>query len=253
MSVKSPSLGNRSSQLGPFSLFMGGRKLVALVGLIGCVAIPVRAGVWSEAPLVASPAAAADASSGISASKIYTHAVDWATDDGGAVVNGVTLGEGSAVGSNYTLTGTNFVFQNNPSNTFDSASGMFDLNDDFLFTGQQSPIQTLTLSGLTGGTPYIMTTYLSQGWNGAQQILSADDPGFTTLTTDRGEPGNPKMISYSYMLDPGDTDVVFTFDAVNDADGFHHYAFTNEVVPEPMGLGLLAMGAIGLVARRRRG
>lgn len=241
------------------------RKFVAFAGLLGCVGVPVHAGVWSTSPLVASPAAAADSSSGISASKIYTHAVDWGSDDGGAVINGVTLvsaprttGDGimaDVVGANFILSGTTHTFQNNPSNNYDPASGMNDMNDDFLFSGGAgvSPFQTLTLTGLTGGVPYIMSSYVSNGWNGAPQILSADDPGFSSVTYDRGDPAGPKVISYSYTLDPGDTDIVFTFDAANDADGFHHYGFTNErLVPEPAALGLLAAGTLGLLARRRR-
>lgn len=245
--------------------FTMGRKFVAFAGLFGCVAMPVQAGVWSEAPLVASPAAAADLSSGISTTKIYTHAVDWGSDDGGAVINGVTLvaaqrtaGDGvlaDLVGSNFTLSGTTHTFQNNPANNYDPASGMFDMNDDFLFSGGAgvSPFQTLTLTGLTGGVEYIMSSYVSNGWNGGIEILSADDPGFTSITTDRGDAAGPKVIRYRYMLDPGDTDIVFTFDAADDANGFHQYGFTNErLIPEPAALGLLAVGTFGLLARRRR-
>jgi fibronectin-binding autotransporter adhesin len=230
-------------------LFVSGLFVLAL-------AAATHGGTFAEQFLTASPAAAADLSSGISPSKTYTHLVDWGSDDGGAVVNGVTLiPDVGGAGSNFTLTGTNNIFQNNPSNNYDTTSGMFDLNDDFLFTGSIPPAQTLTLTGLTGGRTYIISHYLSNGWNGAQQVLDGDDDGFgfNTLTTDRGDASGPKVIRYTYTQAPGDTDFQMTFTAVNSVDGFHHYAFTNElVIPEPLSLGLLGAGALGLLSRRRR-
>lgn len=233
-----------------FARLLSVRNLIALATFVG--AVSAQAGTWTEQSLVLTPASAADASTGIDPSLVYTHAVDFASDDGGAVINGVTLTAGGATGPNYTLTGAANTFQNNGSgqgNNLDPASGIFDVTEDFFFNGTPGPgVLTLTLTGLTGGTNYIASFYTA-GFTGAQQILSADDPGATSLTTDRGD---EKVISYSYTLGPGDTDIVFTFDAVNDTDFFHHYGFTNAVVPEPTSVALLTLGAIGLVALRRR-
>jgi hypothetical protein len=250
-SLPSASGDYRSDLMIEKKLFVSGLFALAL-------ASATHGGTFVEQFLTASPAAAADLSSGISASQTYTHLVDWGTNDGGAVVNGVTFPgtEGGVTGTNYTLTGTNNIFQDQTSNNYDPTSGMFDLTDDFLFTGSIPPAQTLTLTGLVGGRTYTISHYQSSGWNGAQQVLDGDDDGFgfNTLTTDRGDASGPKVIRYTYTQAPGDTDFQMTFTAVNAVDGFHHYAFTNELVgvPEPLSLGLVGVGALGLLSRRRR-
>jgi len=216
------------------------------------LASAAQAGVFSEQQLTLSPAAAADASTGLSTSKTYTHLVDLASDEGGALINGVTLAAGTETGANYSLTGTTMTFQNHSSaqgNDFDTTSGIYDLTEDFYFAGGGQ--QTLTLTGLTGGESYITSLYIG-GFAGAQQTLDADDDGvgFNTFQTDRGE---EKMIQYSYTLPAGDTDIAFTFLAVDGANGFHQYGFSNEVaVPEPTSAAVLALGGLGLFAARRR-
>jgi hypothetical protein len=228
-------------------LFNSGLLALALVS-------SARAGTWIEQFLTPSPAAAADASSGISPSKTYTHAIDWGSSDGGSVVNGVTLTASGPTGSNYTLTGASTVYPMPNGNAYDPASGMFDLTDDFIFGG--GALQTLTLTGLTPGRTYTISHYQSNGWNNAMQILDGDDDGlgFNTQTFDRGDATTPKVIRYTYTQAAGDSNFVMTFQAANNTDGMHHYAFTNELVgvPEPMSLGLLGVGALGLFSRRRR-
>ena len=207
---------------------------------------------------------ATDLGSGIDSSKIYTHAIDWGSDVNdpggpGADVNGVhfTAGAAGDVPSlNYSFFGTDNTFQDYASN-YEAGSGMFDLSDDFLFTGViGTGVQTLTLTGLIGGATYTISHYQSNGWQGALQILDGDDDGlgFNTGTYDRGDPSSARAIRYTYTQAPGDTDFVMTFDPDDDTNSFHHYAFTNELValPEPTAITLFGMAAFGLLARRRR-
>jgi hypothetical protein len=46
--------------------------------------------------------------------------------------------------------------------------------------------------------------------------------------------------------------VVFTSVPTNAGNTYHFYAFTNEAVPEPASLGVLALGGLTLLRRRRR-
>lgn len=226
------------------------KSAVAALGFVALAGALASAGTFSESPLVLTDAAAADASTGVSTSKIYTHLVDLASDDGGASINGVTFPAGLETGPDYALGGGTFTnFQGNGpgyGNDLPPASGIYDLTEDFYYGPD---VQTLTLTGLTGGQSYIASFYTA-GFAGAQVTLNADDDGtLNQFTTDRGD---EKVIRYAYTQAAGDTNIVFTFDSVDNSNGFHHYGFSNEVVPEPAAISLLGIGALGLLARRRR-
>jgi hypothetical protein len=74
-----------------------------------------------------------------------------------------------------------------------------------------------------------------------------------SILFDQNFPGdrNPSVLRYTFTAT--DAEITFTFDPVNNADTFHQYGFTNEVVvPEPGMVAVVALGAaLGLVARRR--
>lgn len=59
--------------------------------------------------------------------------------------------------------------------------------------------------------------------------------------------GNPNVLRYTFRT--GGPAITYTFTPAT-VNTFHLHGFSNEVVPEPSGLGLLAIG--GLLALRRR-
>ena len=238
------------------------RQVFALgIGLLAWAGGAAYAGTFGSDPF--NPAD--DTTTSVSTSKVYTHAFDVNSNDGGAVINGVTFdaggvaagpysGTGGAPGSgggSYTLANAATDFQNNGNPSGAEPSGTLDLLEDFFFSGgggggDPAGVQTLTLTGLTPGANYV-TSFFVDGFNGASQIITASDDG-TSITTDRG---GDREITYSFVAPAGGS-IAYTFDAVNNTDAFHHYGFSNQLVPEPAALGLLVLGGLGLLARRRR-
>ena len=197
-----------------------------------------------------------DAASGVSPSISYTHLADFNSDDGGAVINGVTFPAATAAGANFNLARAGNTFQNHNSPAPDG-SGMDDLLDDFFFgAGGGPPItSSLTVSNLTPGVPYRLRMYVG-GFGGNTQDFSADDTLVPTVVPvvprNAGSDAIAGSLDYTYTLLPGDTDLTVTFDPTSDGDTFHWYGFSNEVVPEPASLGLLAGGALVALGGRRR-
>ena len=197
-----------------------------------------------------------DAASGVSPSITYTHLADLTSDDGGATINGVNFPAATATGANFTLNRAGSTFQNHNSPAPDG-SGMDDLLDDFFFGAAGGPPVTSSLSvtNLTPGVPYRLRLYVG-GFGGNTQDFSADDTPVPTVVPvvprNAGSDAVAASLDYTYTLLPGDTDLTITFDPTSDGDTFHWYGFSNEVVPEPASLGLLAAGVLVALGGRRR-
>jgi hypothetical protein len=126
------------------------------------------------------------------------------------------------------------------------------LNDFYWRNTFQAPAdQTLTLTGLTPGTPYV-TTFFNAGWEIGRVrtvTVSASDGGSITFDQNFAGYTRPNVLRYAFVA-PGDS-ITYTFRPADPQNGFHQYGFTNEVVPEPGGLALVG-AAVPLLTRRQR-
>jgi hypothetical protein len=217
-----------------------------------------------------------DASSGISTSNTYTHAVS----GGSAVtVNGVDFDvlTPEATPPNFSWD-TGELNKNSLAGNFGdwpdggSVTGpeIIELLRDFTYSSNganQPASQTFTLSGLTPGVMYDMRLYI-RPWDteGSGRpidftVTNGDEVDTTSGLQDRpgtvlgtGDELSAYYLSYAYTAQ---TDQLLLNTAVGsdlqDSGSFHLYGLTNQVVPEPgtallFGLGILLLGLVG---RRR--
>jgi hypothetical protein len=248
-------------------------KTAWLLALLCLTLAPVSAGVVSlSSPLTT------DASTGISTSNTYTHAISGGSAATVNSVNFAALSPGVIpAGFNWTSTGSQDQVVNNngdwvPANGGVTGAGLTSLLGSFTYsgTGPAPPSsQTFTLSGLVIGTTYDARLYV-RVWdteasgrpiaftmtNGAEIDTFAgpeDRPGDVLGT------GNQHQAYYvNYRYTALATNLVINTavpaGAAVDSGSFHMYALTNQVVPEPTTAAslALALGVIGGLRRRRR-
>jgi len=199
-----------------------------------------------------------DADSGISSLKIYTHAVNFATD-ATTTVNGVEfIGSGTALPQS----GPNWVYNNASAglgayaismvgetpNVTGAGEGL--VTDCLLDAGPGFTSGELTLSGLTSGQEYILSLYgVGLVWsapNSRSNYFATSDGGTITMI-DQSEFGadNGQVINYSYTAPANGVFSIAAVPAVTNAGGVYcWYAFSNTQIPEPAILALL--GLLGL-------
>jgi hypothetical protein len=180
-----------------------------------------------------------DADSGLSSTKTYTHAVGFHRAGAYTAINGVTFtspGPNVRLGADWTLTGAGSGFVNNGNgsgaNHLPAGSGSRQLCEEF-FYGTTGGLSSLTLSGLTPGQSYAATFYTTAFGNpdGRLTRITASDSGLEFLVDEnlRGN-GNGLRVVYHYVA-PASGSLRFDFTPVNAGATWHHYAFSNEVLP----------------------
>lgn len=163
-----------------------------------------------------------DGDSGISSSKIYTHAANVR----GAVVtiNGVPFETGDASGTNWTL--ANATSTNSGSGAGGVTGNVGQLFNDFRY-GPTDGVATLTLTNLTPGQTYTATWYNKAWGNQGERIVKvAGSDGFAT-SFDENLGGNNagNLLSARYVAPATGT---YSFNFYNASAAFHHYGFSNE-------------------------
>lgn len=197
-------------------------------------------GEWNIAPWTG------DADSQVSASKTYTHKVDLfhSPSTTSTVINGVTFDGFNAAaaalytGLNWTLAGAGSSLSTNtgaPRNLMSSGSGSWRMLTEFYYgaTGTNNS-STLTVTGLTPGEFYVLTSYCT-GWDAREPRKLRVTPSNTGIATiiDEGARGQGGgfLLRYHYKA-PASGSLSVSFHALNISPtlySWHHYGFTNEV------------------------
>lgn len=205
-----------------------------------------------------------DSSSGISTSNTYTQAVNLAGP--ALTINGVSfIATGSVAGT--TITGSNYTLNMPALGTYsgygDNLSGQVGvLCSTFYYQSfagtSSSATATLTLSSLSPSTAYKLVFY-DDGFGGGTRTSNVTDSQGSSLVYDENQGGTD---AGSLLIDTyttaatgtGSTSFSISFLEQSQNDSTQLYGFTNQVVPEPATLGLMAIGGVGLllVGRQRR-
>lgn len=169
-----------------------------------------------------------DEDSGISAGKVYTHAVNLSADPAQAVtVNGVSFESGHGrTGREWSISGTPLA--NRTASTGRITGDGAVLVSRFV----SSEPAELMLTGLTPGQDYVLTHY-TRGWGSAGQrrvgITTSVDGVTAVLDQNVFGDGVGCLWRYAYTA-PATGQLKLSFQTVTGGDNtWHHYAFSNEV------------------------
>jgi hypothetical protein len=224
-----------------------------------------------------SPALTDDASTGISTSKTYTHAISGGT---AATINGVDF---EVLDANNTP--DNFDWNANGfdknqigccnNGDWDPAAGgvtgpeLINLLGSFTYSsnGDGNPAsQTFTLSGLTPGAQYDTRAYF-RVWdtegsgrpidvtftNGAEvDMLNFLEDRPSSVLGEGSSDQNAFYVSYQFTAEGSELSIDKAVVGPAPSGSFHLYALSNELVPEPSSMAMLALGLLGMLSFRRR-
>jgi hypothetical protein len=194
---------------------MGFRGVMAALAML--FASSASAGTFSVTPFTN------DATSGVSAANVYTHAINWA---GPAVtVNGVPFTPApSQIGPTYGLGRVPNVFNNSPNNNVVPVTDGFRTLFNNFFYGNANTTEYVTLNGLVPGWTY-STRFYSTPWGGprVQQVESQ------TSMTVFDEDATTQYLDYTFVASGYSNTIKFTGQSTPAASN-HHYAMTNQLV-----------------------
>lgn len=198
-----------------------------------------------------------DADTQISTSKTYTHALDFGSSANTATINGVGFVKEDLTGPNFTYaanSGTLNIHPGNDNTGVAAGTGIHTLLQDMIYNGGNTPggTATLTLTGLTPGTPYDTRIYYRQWGAGdrtATITFDGDNLAPAQITVNEDGVNDASILSYRFTADSDQ--VAISFAQNNNNQSWHVYGVTNEVVPEPAAFGFIGLAALGLLARRR--
>lgn len=245
-------------------------KFLSLAAL-GLSLAPTQAGTISlSSPLTT------DASSGISSSNTYTHAVSGGLP---ATVNGVVFADQSPASNlaNFTWIssgGKNEIENNrntwNPAAGGVTGAGLLSLLDSFTYAGggaAAGSTQRFSLLGLSIGQTYDTRVYIRM-WDtgGSGRTIDFSMSHGAEVNTFSGPEDRPGAVlgtgnnDQAYYVNYRFTALATTLNidanvpagAPLNSGSFHMFGITNQVVPEPSSVTLtLALGLLGIMRRRR--
>ena len=208
-----------------------------------------------------------DADTGIAPGTTYTHLLDFIADSSAARINGVQFTPAARTGTGYTSTnipGQILETQFNLGGAGTGAaagSGLHKLLTDFYYNSNANgagQAETITLTGLVPSQAYRLKMFYRQ-WDANEANLRFtnilfDEGGDTeSIRINQDESEAARMLVYDYVAGAAGRLVVsFTEGGNTPASSWHQYGLSNEVVPEPAMTGVLGIGGLALLARRRR-
>ncbi len=170
-----------------------------------------------------------DADSAINAGAVYTHALNFLTDNNLSINGAVFTGTGGTVlapaTNTYSVTGTNQPFNGNANNLAGNSSG---LATDFVYNANP---EILTLKSLIVGQFYVTTFYnVGFGPVGQRVVDIATSDGGVVIGYDQNKAGNGNGNRLSYSFVATANTQTFTITPQNPGSTFHNYALSNRLV-----------------------